>query len=95
MSEKNPTVNHDLRRAIEDIQDLIVAAYPDARFETDYDRASGATWVTVRADFDPDAWDDVVDVYIERLLEIQEDRGLWLHFMPVSTRSSTRQIRAA
>ena len=81
--------------AIREIEQLVLAVHPDASFETNQDDASGATWVTIRADFDPDYWDDVVDIYIERLLEMQEETGLWLHFLPISTRALTVRARAA
>lgn len=81
--------------AIREIEQLVLAAYPDASFETDHDPATGTTWVNIRADFDPDGWDDVVDLYMERLLEMQEESGLWLHFLPISIRGLSNRVRAA
>jgi hypothetical protein len=81
--------------AIDEIERLVLAQYPEARFEVDFDEESGATWVTILADFDPENWDDVVDIYIDRLLEVQDDQGLWLHFMPISTRELATRSAAA
>jgi hypothetical protein len=84
-----------MKLAIEQIEQLILREYPEAVFEIDFDEETGATWVTVRADFDDSRWDDVVDVYIGRLLDIQDDWGLWLHFMPISTRVQEAHSTAA
>ncbi|HET9662056.1 MAG TPA: hypothetical protein VFP05_17150 [Thermomicrobiales bacterium] len=84
-----------MQSAIEEIEQLILQEYPEADFEVDFDEESGATWVTVHADFEDDHWDDVVDIYIGRLLDIQDEWGLWLHFMPISTRAQQIHSSAA
>lgn len=88
-------INKQMLAAIDEIEQLILAAYPGAVFEVSSDEESGATWVTVWADFDGNDWDDVVDIYIDRLLDIQDDQGLWLHFMPVSIRDLSIRSTAA
>lgn len=97
MTEPIQTAANDeaLRVAIEEIERLILAVYPDAIFEADRDEESGATWVTILADFAPERWDDIVDVYMDRLLAIHDEQGLWLHFMPISTRNSVVRSAAA
>lgn len=84
-----------MQTAIDEIADLIRSVYPSAVFDVNFDVESAATWVTVEADFDIDHWDDVVDIYIERLLDIQDEWGLWLHFMPISSRTQRMQSSAA
>ena len=84
-----------MRVVIEQIERLILTAYPSAAFDVGFDEETGATWVTVFTNFDGNDWDDVVDVSIDRLLDIQDDQGLWLHFMPVSIRDRVLPSTAA
>src|SRR5690348_10948415 len=74
---------HDTRleAAVEDLQALIAQHYPTGRFSVGVGEDPPGTCVTAIVNVaDPDA---VVDVFIERLLELQIEAGLPLYVVPV------------
>lgn len=67
--------------AVVELQGLIQHNYPDACFEVRRGEDPEGTYVLVTVDIeDPD---EVVDVYVERLLELQVDEGLPLYVIPI------------
>ncbi len=72
-----------MQAAIREMQDLIRSHYPDATFATGY--GEGPDGVHLDVTLDLEDTDEVVDVYIQRLLELQIDDGLALYVIPVRT----------
>ena len=67
--------------AIAEIQDLILAHYPDATFDASIGEDPDGTWLT--ATVDVDETDEVFDVVVDRLLDMQVEEGLPLYVIPV------------
>lgn len=74
-----PTSRLDV--AIAEIQELILARYPDATFGLELGDDPDGTWMTVTVDVD-DA-DEVVDVFVEPLLQMQVEEFLPLYVIVV------------
>jgi H2-forming N5,N10-methylenetetrahydromethanopterin dehydrogenase-like enzyme len=77
---------HDLstprmQAAIEEIQRLIQQHYPEATFQVE--PGDDPTGMYILATVDVEDTDVVVEVYIERLLELQIDEGLAVYVVPV------------
>jgi hypothetical protein len=70
-----------LDAAIAEIQELILAHFPDATFELELGEDPDGTWMTVTVDVD-DA-DKVVDVFVEPLLQMQVEELLPLYVIVV------------
>jgi hypothetical protein len=69
--------------AINEIEALILKSYPETAFLLDLETDSQAVYViaTVNVD-DPE---EIIDCYIDRILELQIEDGLPLHFVPIRT----------
>ncbi len=84
MARRNSQVASDdprVQAAIVELQTLIQHHYPAATFqETLGEDPEGAY---LMATIDVEDTDDVIDVYIERLLELQIDDGLSIYVVPV------------
>ena len=74
---------HDprIRRAIEELKDLIQRRYPRATFEVA--REDDPDGIYLRATVEVGDIDEVVDVVIDRLLELQVEERLPVYVMPV------------
>jgi hypothetical protein len=70
-----------LDAAIAEIQELILAQYPDATFELELGEDPDGTWMTVTVDVEDT--DEVFDVIVERNLEMQVEEGIPLYVIPV------------
>ncbi len=79
----NRTVSEDsrMRSAVAELEILIRHHYPGATFEETLGEEPEGTYVMVTVDVEDT--DDVVDIYIERLLEMQVDEGLSLYVIPM------------
>jgi hypothetical protein len=78
--------------AIAELTDLIRGSYPETTFITDVDEHEGAVFVTAVVDVDDP--DEVVDVFIDRLIALQVDDGLPLHIIPVRTPARREKLLA-
>lgn len=67
--------------AIEDIKALILARYPGASFEVS--RGDDPYGVYLTATVDVEDTDEVVDLYIDRLIDLQVEERLPLHVLPL------------
>jgi hypothetical protein len=67
--------------AIAELSGLISARYPEARFSVELGEDPAGTYVL--ATVDADDLDEVMDVYIDRLIDLQIDHGLRLHVIPL------------
>jgi len=70
-----------LQAAVMELQGLIRKHYPDATFEVVHGDDPTGTYVLATVDIEDT--EAVVDVYIDRLLELQIDAGLAVYIVPV------------
>ena len=70
-----------MQRAIQEMQELIRERYPDATFSVAYGEDPAGIYLDVMVDV-VDRY-DVIDVYIDRLVDLQVEEGLKLHVIPV------------
>ena len=70
-----------MQAAIEEIQRLIQQHYPEATFQVE--PGDDPTGMYILTTVDVEDTDVVVEVYIERLLELQIDEGLPVYVVPV------------
>ena len=70
-----------MQAAIEEIQRLIQLHYPEATFQVE--PGDDPTGMYILATVDVEDTDVVVEVYIERLLELQIDEGVAVYVVPV------------
>jgi hypothetical protein len=70
-----------MQAAIEEIQRLIQQHYPEATFQVE--SGDDPTGMYLLATVDVEDTDGVVEVYIERLLELQIDEGLAVYVVPM------------
>lgn len=71
-------------RAIDELESIVRNRYPDTRFAVapaPDEPESILIWATVDVD-DPD---EVVDLVLDRMLELQIDQGIPVHLVPVRT----------
>jgi hypothetical protein len=89
-----------MQAAIAELQDLIRGRYPEARFDVGYGEDPEGVYLTATVDVEDR--DEVVDVFIERLVDLHVAEGLPLHVLPVRPpernaailRARTRPVRA-
>lgn len=67
--------------AIAAISGLISARYPEAQFSVELGEDPAGTYVM--ATVDADDLDEVIDVFIDRRIDLQIDHGLRLHVIPL------------
>jgi HEPN domain-containing protein len=72
---------HRMQAAIEELRRLIQRHYPEATFQVE--PGDDPTGMYVLATVDVEDTDVVVEVYIDRLLELQIDEGLAVYVVPV------------
>jgi hypothetical protein len=70
-----------MQAAIGELQRLIQQHYPEATFQVEL--GDDPTGMYVLATVDVEDTDAVVEVYIDRLLELQIDEGLAVYVVPV------------
>ena len=72
-----------MERAITEMQERIAARYPMATFEVEAGEEPEVVYLTAVMDLDDP--DEVLDVVIDRLLELEIDEGLPLYVVPART----------
>jgi len=82
-----------MQSAIAEMQDLIRERYPDAVFAVDLGDEPLGVYMT--ATVDSDDRHDVMDLYIDRLVDLQIDEGLRLHVIPVRPPERNAALLAA
>ena len=69
------------QNALDELKQIIQAKYPDARFAvTEGDDPPGTY---LKATVDVDDIDDVVDVFVDRLIDMQVEEGLSVYVIPL------------
>lgn len=84
----DPQIQH----AIQEVQGIILARYPDTRF--DLGVGDDPIGVHITATVDVEDPDDVIDLYIKRLLEIQVEERLPVYVIAVQPMPSERRAAA-
>jgi hypothetical protein len=80
-----------MQEAIRELQRLIRWLYPKATFQVEHgDDPAG---IYLLATVDVEDTDAVVEVYIERLLELQIDEGLPLYVVPIRPPAHVQPLR--
>ena len=72
-----------MERAITELTDRITAHYPTATFEIEEGEDPDGVYLTAVVDLDDP--DELLDVVIDRLLELEIDEGLPLYVVPART----------
>ena len=84
MAMRNSRIASDdprIQAALVELQTLIQHHYPAATFQETFGEDPEGVYLIVTIDVEDT--DDVIEVYIERLLELQIDEGLSLYVMPL------------
>jgi hypothetical protein len=81
-AERLPARDLRLQRAIKELRGLILRHYPEARFEVRRG-IDDPEAVHLIAAVDTDDLDEVVDLVIERMMEIQIEDGLPVFVIPI------------
>jgi hypothetical protein len=80
-----------MEAAIEEMKDLIASGFPGATFEVGY--GEEPVGVYLRATVDREDMGEVVDHFIDRLVDLQIDEGLRLYVVPVRPAARSREMR--
>ena len=72
-----------MQAAINELQDLIRRHFPATTCQLGFGDDPDGVYVT--ATVDTDDTDEVMDVYLDRLIDLQIEHGLALHIIPVRT----------
>ena len=79
--EHSSTTDPRMQAAIAELKQLIVSRYPDATFTVTHEEDPDGIYLTPTVDVEDT--DEVVDLFIDRLLELQIDEGLPVYVVPV------------
>lgn len=93
MTPRHPQVSETTRQqAVDELQQLILATYPDTVFEVGSggDNPDGTYITAIVNSDDPD---EVMDLVIDRLLQLQIDELLPVYVIPVRTPERVAQMR--
>lgn len=84
--------NPDMQQAVEELEGLVLSRYPTASFEAGpgEDDPSG---IYITATVDVDDPDEVVDLVIDRMLELQIEQGLPVYLVPIRTPERVAKLR--
>lgn len=74
-------IDPQIAAALEELRGTIRGRYPGATFEVGEGEDPGGIYM--RATVDVEDTDDVVDVFVDRLLEMQVEQGLPIYVVPV------------
>jgi len=70
-----------VRHAVDELQGMITERYPTASFEVAQGEDPSGTYVTATVDIDDP--DEVLDLVMDRMLDVQIDEGLSVYVVPV------------
>ena len=78
---QHESIEERTKRALEELETLIAGRYPQASFAVVH--GEDPEGVYLKATVDLDDVDEVMDVYRDRLLDIQVDEGLLVYVIPL------------
>src|SRR6266567_305248 len=87
VSEPDPRI----QQALTELQDMIAERWPTASFTVS--RGEDPEGLYLDATVDLDDPDDVMDLVVDRLLELQVDEGLPVHVVPLRTPERAAAVR--
>jgi hypothetical protein len=90
MKEINPSQDSIIQQAAEELQAMIRARFPSARFTLG--RGEDPEGIYLDAEVDSDDPDEVMDLIVDRLLELQIEEGLPIHVVPLRTPERRQQL---
>lgn len=79
--ERTASVEVDIRRAVDELTGLIESRYPSASLVRPGVDDPDATYITAMVDIDDP--DEVMDLVVDRLLELQLAAGLLVYVLPI------------
>src|SRR5438067_7522288 len=91
--EQDSALAPQLQAAVTELQDLILGHYPAATFRVA--RGEDPEGIYVKATVDVEDTDEVVNVFIDRMLDLQIDEGLPVYVVPVRPLSRIVAMRTA
>ena len=77
----SPEVDEQVDRALDELRSIIRGRFPEATFEVFHGEDPEGTYL--RAIVDVEDSDEVVDVFIDRLIDMQVEDGLAVYVVPV------------
>jgi len=80
-AERSPDIDPRVQAAVGELQRLVRGKYPAATFEVS--RGEDPEGMYLKATVDIEDTDEVVDVVIDRLLQMEIDDGLAVYFIPL------------
>jgi len=83
-------MNHELNEAIAEMQSLITSKFPHATYAVSEGDDPEGTYL--RATVDVEDTDEVVEAYIDRLVELQLSKELLLYVVPVRPVSRVAEL---
>jgi hypothetical protein len=93
-TERSPELTPRMQRALSELQAVIQRRYPTTTFAVGLGEDDPEA-VHLVATVDLDDPDEVLDLVIERVLELQLEEELPLHVIPVRTPERAEQMRRA
>lgn len=93
-TEREPRLSPRMQRGIEELKGLIQQRYPDAAFEVTCSPEDRHI-VHLKPVVDVEDRDEVMDVVIDRMMELQIDEHLPLFVVPVRSAARNEAMRAA
>lgn len=79
-----------IQRAVQELKEIVLAQYPDARFEVAFDDEPFGVYITAIVDVEDT--EDVSNLYLHRLIEMQVEEDLPIHIYTSRRRAWERRI---
>jgi hypothetical protein len=86
------TMSTRMEEAVAELKELIRGRYPEAIFDIGQGEDPEGIYLTAMVDVDDRG--EVIDLFLDRLVELQVEEGLPLFIAPVRTPERTAAIRA-
>lgn len=74
-------MGEQVERALEELRSIILRSYPEAEFEVSTGDDPEGTYLTAIVDVEDST--EVMDLFIDRLIDMQVDDGLAVYVIPV------------
>ena len=89
--EREPRLTAKMQGAVGELEELIRGRYPDASFRVVRSPDDGRS-VHLLATVDVEDRDEVMDLVVDRVMQLQIEDGLPLHVVPVRTRELAERL---
>lgn len=71
----------EIQSAVQELKDIILARYPEARFEVGFGEEPIGVYITATVDVEDPG--DVTELYLDRMVEMQVEQRLPVHVLAV------------